>query len=416
MSKKDDETKSENARPNTTGSVSPENEELARWIIRLWSRGEVPERVEVYQTFGRNRNNRGERIFHEDYKPNEKLSNEQAVKLSNEILSECQHDCDSLPASQIRNGATYQIAVIDRNRRSEPLVRRIGPLTPKRSYALVKVGDEDDDDLDDGETPRDAKALELKYMQEGMEQVRWDKRRYDGVMGEMLLLYHNTVEQLRNQNGQLMDRVMLFFDKVQEAQDRSLDRELIREKEKFKLSMYRDGIRTAQNMLPRLFAGVESHKKEGNGHGHANGAMVAAAAGVTPEEASKVAYGPSPERTLIDNFLQGCEDEGEDLLIKLFGDFEERDGKLVQVKPGIFSLQQYAVLLGVRDGKLSPDAVDPLMPNSGHDLCIKQEQIVKAMEAGVTQGLGTAIIELVGLRQAKNDGDDDNFTEAEENE
>jgi hypothetical protein len=410
MSKKDDENKIENARPNTVGSVSPENEDLGRWMIRLWSRGEVPEMIEVYQTFGRSRNTRGERIFHENFKVNEKLTNEQAVKLSNEILAECQHDCDSLPFTQVRNGATYQIAVVDRNRRAEPLVRRIGPLQQKRQYALAR-GDEDETDLDD-ETTRDAKGLELKYMQEGMEQVRWDKRRYDGVMGEMLLLYHNTVEQLRNQNGQLMDRVMLFFDKVQEAQDRSLDRELAREKEKFKLSMYRDGIRTAQNMLPRLFAGIESHKKEANGNGHANGSTQM----VTAEEASKAAYGPSPERTLIDNFLHGCEEEGEELLIKLFGDFEEKDNALVQVKPGIFTLKQYATLIGVRDGRLPPEAVDPLMPNSGHETCITQEQIQKAIEAGVTQGIGTAMIELVGLRQSKTEGDDGEFTEAEENE
>lgn len=413
MGKKDDENKVENTRPNTTGSVTPENEDLARWVIRLWSGGEVPERIEVYQTFGRNRNNRGERIFHQDFKPNEKLTNEQSVKLSNEILSECQHDCDSLPVTQVRNGATYQLAVVDRNRRSEPLVRRIGPLTPKRSYALAKVDGDDDEDLDEEGQPRDAKAILHKYMQEGMEQVRWDKRRYDGVMGEMLMLYHNTVEQLRNQNGQLMDRVMLFFDKVQEAQDRSLDRELIREKEKFKLSMYRDGIRTAQNMLPRLFAGVESHKKESNGNGHAhangNGAMLSA------EDAAKTTYGPSPERTLIDNFLQGCEDEGgEELMVKLFGDFEERDGKLVQVKPGIFALKQYATLVGIRDGRLSPDTIDPLMPNSGHELAITQEQVQQALDAGVTQGIGTAMIELVGLRESKKD--DGEFTEVEENE
>lgn len=409
MSKKDDD-KSESARANTTGSVTPENEELTRWMIRLWSRGEVPEMIEVYQTFGRNRNNRGERIFHETFKANEKLTNEQANKLANEILAECQHDCDSLPFSQVRNGATYQIAVVDRNRRAEPLVRRIGPLQQKRQYALAR-GDESDDELDDD--LRDPKSIELKYMQDGLEQIRWDKRRYDGVMGEMLMLYHNTVERLQQNNNSLMDRVMIFFDKVQEAEDRRAQRDIMLEKEKFKLSMYRDGIRTAQNMLPRLFAGVESHKKETNSNGHANGAALAATT-TTAEEAAKTAYGPSPERTLIDNFLHGCEEEGEELLIKLFGDYEDKDGKIVLVKPGIFTVKQYATLVGVRDGRLPPEAVDPLMPNSGSEDAITQDQVQKAMDAGVTQGIGTAMVELMGLRQAKNGDDDGDFTEAEE--
>jgi len=416
MTKKDDETKSENTRPNTSGTVIPENDDLTRWLNRIWARGEVPERIEVYQTFGRNRNTRGERIFFETFKVNEKLNIEQVVKLTNEILSECQHDCDSLPPTQIRNGATYQLCVIDRNTRSEPLVRRLGPLTPKRAYAIAR-GDEED--LDDEDGPHDAKTLQLKYMQEGMEQVRWDKRRYDGVMGEMLLLQHNTIERLQNQQERLLDRVMLFFDKMQESQDRALDRELIREKEKFKLSLYRDGIRTAQNMLPRLFAGVQSHKKEANGaNGHANGANGhangASAMGAAANEAAKAVYGPSPERTLIDNFLQGCEDEGgEALMLKLFGEYEDRDDdKVVVTKPGVFSFDQYSILQKIRAGYLPPDAVDPLMPDSGHELAITEQQIKQAVEAGVTQGIGTAMIELVGLRRAKK-GDDEEFTEAE---
>ena len=47
-------------RPHTTGPVVPEDEQLSLWLHRVWSRGNVPEALEVWQVTGRNQAVRGE--------------------------------------------------------------------------------------------------------------------------------------------------------------------------------------------------------------------------------------------------------------------------------------------------------------------------------------------------------------------
>lgn len=382
-------------RPNHPGSIAMEDEQLTLWLNRLWARNEPPERLEVWQMFGRNKAIRGEQIYHEDFKPGDKLDIEQANRLASDIIMTAQNDCDST-----RREAWYQIAIIDRNRKASPLVRRLGPLQPKRSYALAKPGDFDDDDGDDG--MENARSLDLRFVKEGLEQSRWDKQRYDRVMGEMLILQNNIIERQQAQVDRLMTSHFTFFQQLQEAQDRALDRELLRKREDFKLGLWKDGMRTARNLLPGLFGGTETGKPtdtnrpSGGGSGGGNsGGTNGANAPQPPQD-----FGPSDERTLCDNFLTDIE-EDEKLMIALFGEFEEVEGKWVQTKPGIFSFKQFTILVGVRDGRLSPNILDTLMPNSGNEDAINMDQVKKAQDAGVTDGIAMALIELVGLRQRK---------------
>lgn len=386
---RDDDKDEKRSRTDHGGSVAPEDAELALWLNRLWARNEPPSRIEVWQMFGRNKAVRGEMIHHEDFKHGEKLDIEQATKLSNEIIEAAQNDCDST-----RREAWYQIAVIDHHRKSNPLVRRLGPLQPKRAYAIAKAGDETEEDDDQG----DIKATNLKYVQEGLAQARWDKQRYDRVMGEMLILQDSIIKQQQSQIDRMFDKQMTFFEKLQEAEDRRLDRDVVRAKEQFKIEMWQDGMRTARNLLPGLFAAKRDESRSalpdegqhdgGNGNnGSSNGS------------AAKQ-YGPSEERALVDNFLTDVERD-EKLSVALFGDFEEREGKLALVKPGIFSIKQYSILLKVRDGMLPPGALDQMMPDSGEPLAITQEQVQKAIGAGVTDGIGMALFELMGLRNRR---------------
>lgn len=373
-----------------TGSVVAEDDELTLWLNRLWARNEPPERIEVWQMFGRNKATRGEMIHHEDFKFGTKLNVEQANKLANEIMEAAQNDCDA-----VKRSSSYQIAVIDRNRRASPLTRRLGPLQPRRQY-LAKPGE--DDGEEDEDSPADGRALALKYVQENFTQVRWDKNRNDRVLGEALGLLVGLITDMRQENSTLRGQLMANFTSMQEAQDRALDRELVREKEKFRMSLLKDGMRTARNLLPGLFAGTGGGGGDegGGGGGGPSGAQQQMAAG--PRN-----FGSSPERTLVDNFLSDIEDDDE-LMIKLFGDYEQVDPStnggepLKQLKPGIFTLNQFKVLVSVRKGNLSADALDALMPNSGHALAITQEQVAKAGEAGVTEGIGMALIELLALR------------------
>lgn len=389
----------EKERPHHTGSNVSEDERLTLALRKIWASGEVIERVELWQKFGRNLAVRGEMIHHDDFKPNEKLDVEHANKVANEIMEAAQNDADVR-----RRAATFDVVIIDRHRKSHPLVRPLGPIEPKRVYA----SDFDDDD----ERNPDARSLNIAMIREGLEESRWDKQRNDKITGELFLFLEGTIRRqealITHQFGQLAS----FFDKLQEAQDRSLDREVVREKERFKISLWKDGMRTARNLLPALFEGTEAGKstkqlgdgaedasREGARHDGSSGGNGANGNG-------HKRHGKSPERTLVDNFLHDIEQD-DALAVALFGDYEARDGKLYQVKPGIFSEAQFRILVNVRKGYLPAAALDPLMPQSGADVMITADQIRAAQDAGVTDGMGHAIFELVGLRnRAKQSGDD----------
>lgn len=370
--------KSSNERENHQGSVAAEDIVFTEWLNAIWARGEQPGRVELWQVFGKYKTNRADMIHHEDFK-NEKLDIEQVNKLANEILAAAQNDADGLGKE-----STYQLAIIDRNRTASPLVRRIGPITPRRKNALTKPGGDFDNEDEEGDG--DPKSLAYRYSQDNMAQVRWDKTRNDGLVGGLLNLSYHRIDKLESTVDRLMDRVMVFFDKVQDSQDRALDRELIREREKFKNDLMKEGMITARNILPGLFAraGGEQQRQQ-------------LESTPTPANGEAKTFGMSPERQLVGNFLRDCENAN--ISIALFGNYEEVGDKAVQTTPGIFSPRQFSVLYGVCEGRLPASALDNLMPGSGHKDEVTQELIVKAQQAGVTEGIGMALFEIVGLRQ-----------------
>lgn len=389
--------------PPRTGSTAPEDEDLTTWLHRLWARNEPPERIELWQVFGRNKLDRGAMVFHEDFKPNANLDPEQANKLANEIIASAKNDCASVGRQQ-----HYQIAVIDRHRRSSPLIRRLGPIMPEPTF-LVKTGERggtDDFDEEDEDGPQSHKSLSLAYTREANEQTRWDKRRYDAVMGDLLTLQSSIITQQQTWVDKMMGERMTFFAQLQDSLDRQLDRDNAREWAKLKVTLARDGLRTARNLLPGLFGPSGTEGEPGPGQGGSNGqTSIGSGNGTGAVEKNNALidrFGGSPERAIIDHFLFDCEEAG--MNVALFGEWEERDGYVepIEGKPGIFSPQQYAVLIGVRDGKLSPSALDAILPNSGDPKAITQEQVIRAQSLeGMTDAIGMSIIELVGLRQRR---------------
>ena len=368
-------------RENHQGSIAAEDIELTEWLDRLWSRSEFPERIELWQTFGKYKATRGEMIHHEDFK-NEKLNVEQANKIANELLAAAQNDTDGRGKE-----SSYQLLVIDRNRKANPLVRLIGPIAPKRKLSIATAGVSgygESEGGDDEDT--DQKSLNYQYSKDNMAQVRWDKTRYDTCLGHILSLYDHQVKTLQEHNMRLMEQSVSMFDKLQESKDRELDRELIREREKFKADLMKEGMLTARNLLPGLFA------RAGGGEQQQQMATTS-----PTENGEPKTFGMFPERQLVGNFLRDCENAG--ISIALFGNYEEADGKAVQTTPGIFSPRQFSVLYGVYEGRLPATALDNLMPGSGHKDEVTQELIVQAQKAGVTDGIGMALFEIVGLRQ-----------------
>jgi len=381
VAKKEEEKKVEH---HHTGSVVAEDEGLTKELHRLWARNEPPERIEVWQVFGKEKRDRGEMIFHEDFPPGKKLDIEQANHLANEIIGAAQNDCDATPK---KRESYYQIAIIDKNRRSVPLVRRLGPLRPQRHLALVRGDSAEDADMDEEELS--VRTLEHNRLKTGFDELRWGSNRNDRVLGELLMLMGSIIQEQREETRSLRTEVRDERKARDEAEDRRLQREMMLEEKRFGIGLKKEALRVGRNLIPGLFGEVrEASQIPQNGHS-SNGAQQ------SPEQPT---FGTSTERALVDNFLTDCEGE-EGLMDKLFGDYEMKDGKLTMVRAGIFTPKQVRILVGVRGGFLSPDELDQLMPGSGHELAITMEQIAMAQDAGVTDGIGMALMELKAERE-----------------
>ena len=375
----DREDRQRGGRGQRTGSVHAADPDLTTWLHALWARNEPPDRLEVHQMFGRNKALRGEMIHHVDFKPNAKLDVEQVNRLANEIVAAAQNDCDS-----VERKSSYQIAVTDRNRGASQLVRRLGPLAPKRQQ-LARLGEAGDPDDDDDGAPPSVSSLALQYTKEANEQARWDRQRYDAVMGGILMMQQTIIQDQRKFLDDMMQRQMQMFTQLEDAKNLENDRIVKRKMAEFKVTLLEDGLRTARNLLPGLFGG---------GGGAAPAAAPTGGGAAPPRD-----YGFSPERAVVDNLLTDCERTG--VSVKLFGDWSLKDGKVALTgEPGIFSPQQLAVLLGVQAGRLPADSLDALMPDSGSAIAITQEQIILAQPL-MTEGTGTSLLQLVGLRRPR---------------
>ena len=387
-------------RPARTGSVAPEDANLATWFHALWHRGEFPERVEVWQIFGKSKQVRGELVFHQDFKDFKELDVEQSTKLSNDVIAAAQDDCDARERK-----SDFQIAVVDRNRKANPLTKRLGPFMPKRLYLSSGDGSDDDD-----EDLRSGKSLALSYIKEAFEQVKWDKSRGDRNLGDLLLLQRETIREQRDWIDRMMGERMQFFAQLQDAEDRKLDRDANRNWLELKIALARDGIRTARNLLPGIFASA--------------GDEAIVQARQDPQQASNAAATakapPSAEQALVDNFLHDCEDTGAS--VALFGDWVlDEAGRMTQTKPGIFTARQFAILVGVKERRLLPSAPLALVPDSGSPDAVTMEQASKA-QPHLTEGTGMALAELMGLLKRRREAaqaaatDAKNDTEGEKKE
>lgn len=370
------------------GSVAPTDPELATWLRTFWARDEYPTRLELWQVFGRNGLDRGHQIFVEDFKGGKELDPEQVAKLANEVLAAAQHDTDCRGVASL-----YQIDVIDPHRSAKPIIRRLGPLHPQQSYlekigskpgAAISLGDEED-----GEgLALNGRTLSLAYIKEGHDRLRWREGRNDKVIGEVVELLGIMVQELRASNAQLMQGHMTFFLQLQEALDRSKERERQGAWTDMKVEMARDGLRAGRNLVFGFF-----------GPSADRGApKLAGANGVLGSLKEKIAFqiDKNSERSLIDGFLNDCEKAG--ILTKLFGEWTEQGP--VRDKPGIFSFEQAAILVKVRDGELPPEVIDQILPGMGGAFEITFEQINRAQPL-IPEGMGQALLELRDLRERR---------------
>lgn len=388
-----DDDKGRKGKPQRQGSVSADDPDLVEWFNRLWARKEYPERAELYQVFGARKLDRGELVWHEDFKGNNAPSIEEVTRMCNELLEAAQHDVDAA-----RREGFFQISVRDRSRSGQPLTRRVGPLQPKRTYAVTRDGDlrhvggsgePDDEDLRFG-------PMTLAALKEAHEQVKWDKTRNDRVLGDVLQLLQQELNENRKLLGTLFGERMRDFVALQDALDRKDEREEAREWRKMKRELARDGLRTARSVFPMLFdrrsapERVQSEVEEA-------GEVDEVSEAPTPRPGVRD-YGDSLERKACEDLLKDVEDTG--LSAALFGDWDTGpDGKPRQAKAGVFSAEQLRVIAGVSRGKLAASALDALLPDSGDPRAVTPAQMQAASAAGVTDGTAMGVLSLFELRK-----------------
>ena len=379
--------------PPHQGSVAPTDPDLATWLRTFWARDEFPRRLELWQVFGKNGLDRGHQIHVEDFKPNKPLDPEQVTKLANEVLAAAQYDTDCRGRASL-----YQIDIYDPHRGATPIVRRLGPLLPKQTYLQKagKVGGSggpDEDDEDDDGLPLSGRGLSFRYVQELFAQIRFGQQLNYRVLGELIQENREDRVQQRGWLSEMMTLNIATHRQLQDAEDRKTEREVRLQMARFKVDLMKEGMRTARNLLPGLFG-----PSAGQGGQSQGGAGELPAQGDQPK-----LYGFSPERVLVDNFLNDVE-EVPGLDVQLFGEWEVQEGRMRPVpdKPGIFTPEQCVILFGVRTGVLPPESLDAIMPRSGDPRQITEAQVLKASPL-MPESMGTAIIELVALRQRAKD-------------
>lgn len=349
---------------------------MVEWLNTLWVRKDIPQKIEVRQLI---RGNRGDLIFHETFSQNDRRDIEVVTQLANRILAACQHDCDVAEKKR-----SYLIDVIDDYKSADKLVRAVGPLTPERKY-LQKLGEGDGPGgvLDDEEM--DERNLSLRYIERLLKHVEWKEDSLNKVVGDLLLFQRDTIAE---QRGWISDREknhMAFFLQLQDALDRSKERDRAGALTDLKIEGVREAMRYGRNLLFGLF-GPSANKDAPKQIGTGNVVL----------ENIKARIDRNSERSLIDGFLVDCEKAG--ILPQLFGEWTEAGP--VKDKPGIFTPEQFAILLKVRDGDIPPEAIDQIIPTFGGQYEITFEQIARAQPL-IPDSIGSALMELKELRERR---------------
>lgn len=379
----------EDRKPPRTGSVAADDSELAKWLHVLWARDTPPEKLEVWQIFNPNASVRGKMIHQTVFKANSKYTIEDCVKLANEILAASQNDCNC-----VGRKSQYEIAVIDFHQRSNPLVRRLGPLFPRQQSLILdgarspSAGGDDEDD--DGLAPG-MKPTAERYLERLMRHLEAKEQGLNRVLGDILIHQQQTAEDLRTHNRQLQEASFQMFLQLQDAMDRKDDRATARAMTDLKVEFIRDGRRLGRNLLLGLFGPDATTDRA---LPPAQQQPTSAAAKVLQDMKTKV--DSSLERTLIDGFLTDCEQAG--LLEKLCGAWD--DNGPIKDKPGVLTPEQVTIMLRVRAGAMPVDAIDEILPGYKGKHEISVPQVVAAAEF-LPESIQQALLELKNLRDRR---------------
>lgn len=378
-------------KPPREGSVGTPDNELMTWLHSFFHKGEPPEKIDAWQATGPLRDIRGVNVFHEDFKGNATLNQEECALLANKILAAARHDCNT-----IEKKSWYIIDVTDRHRMPEPFTRKLGPLHPKLTHLQKREQGNASRDEDEEELVLGAKPMIFQYLDRLIGMVERKDQQIGIITGDLLIHQSRENAELRNWNQRLMQGNNTMFNAMQDALDRQLDREDRREENQAKRayqSLIAKGMQEAGKIIsiyaPGLIQGLLPAPAQ-----QTQPARVATQNGASD-------YGPSEERRLVDIFLEEIRKADADEA--LLGDWEPNDKGAPRPnpdKPGILTPDQVRLLIGLRHGWIHPDRVDELLMDGGHANAITGEQLMRAQSV-VPEAAMHAVFALLGLRTDK---------------
>lgn len=380
--------------PERSGHIAPPDPALVEWLERLWTRDTPPMRLEVWWVIGINRDVRRSLVFYENFRqpetPADNWHVEHCARLSGELLQAAQDWTDSK-----RKACSFEIAIVDSYQQTRPLTRAIGPLQPGQAYAGVYPDGEPRDDEDDDDATIGIKPLSHKYVSKMFRSLHRMMEQTHAMAGDFMQLQQHAIQQRDASNERLHMINAQLHEQKQTAEDRATERAMWVKREEMKNKAIGSGLKVTENLLYGWF-GMTPEVSGGAGAGAGEG-------GDGKALQAPRRHAPSAEQRLIESFLEEAAEE--QLSVKLFGDWRDTDKLTLQdvfagvrlEQPGIFTAQQFGILLGVAQGALAPDALDALMPDSGKPAAVTFQQLTEAQPL-LTQGMKVAFERIQALR------------------
>jgi hypothetical protein len=426
------ETEKKPKKKDNSSTQPPLDGELAKKIERMFRNGESVTSIDCYPLFrGRDRE---QRLYHYDVKADENVGAERAIELANDIYSDCQLHCDSLPRTALSKGEgtkTYEVAFLHERRggQAQPVGTHLLKLAP-RIHRPAPTEDSDDDALnsEDGEG-LSARKMMLEVHKETMGRHERGQQNMLTAAGDFMLVQKESIKDLFQMVGEShrsnMDMMREFREMIRaegqrrveekavaiDAENAAVEREM-RRASMAKENMYTDVIRAGMlegvKVLGALFPGFGQlfHAIVANKPIPSPPQLPNADGAATPGTApTQPQLPPAPsEKALVDAFIDAAEkhkiDDTHTAAEKLFGK-DDDSGK--PLESGVFTREQVAILAGVRAGSLPIDALDAILPDSGKPEAIQGVQMAKAM-AYLTPDMISNISRCFELRKAARKG------------
>lgn len=368
-----------------SGSIRAEDPELAEWISRQWRNKEFLRELDIVQSFGKKNIVFGLVLDTEKFDPSSPMNQEVAVDICNRFFAAAIRDCTRVQ----RQPANYYVRAWNESRGAEPVDAFPLYVLP-RTTALTRRDPAGGSNEDDGDMT--AEKLALAYSAKLIEANQFDRTHISSTFGDIVLQAREREREMRawisdlmKQNKDMFVEVMAALRAREEALATAEERIAHREMLKLKIELIKDGIYTGRNLLTGLFGKAMAGANTNGGNSGANGSG-----------------GPqrSEEQVLLHTFFQDCKNSG--IENKLFGEWKKDDqtNMMVCISPGIFTPDQFKLIIGVYRGELAPDALDELDPASGKPLAVTFDQIQDA-QTTMPAKMSGLMLQLFDLRKRR---------------